>query len=38
MEKIQRQATKMVPALFNLQYEDSLKKLGIYSLAARRPD
>ena len=36
MEKIQRQATKMVPALFNLQYEDRLKKLGIYSLAARR--
>ena len=29
MEKIQRQATKMVPALFNLQYEDRLKKLGI---------
>ena len=25
-----------VPALFNLQYEDRLKKLGIYSLAARR--
>ena len=36
MEKIQRQATKMVPALRHLQYEDRLKKLGIYSLAARR--
>ena len=36
MEKIQRQATKMVPTLRHLQYEDRLKKLGIYSLAARR--
>ena len=36
MEKIQRKATKMVPALRHLQYEDRLKKLGIYSLAARR--
>ena len=35
MEKIQRQATKMVPAIRHLQYEDRLK-LGIYSLAARR--
>ena len=26
MEKIQRQATKMVPALRHLQYEDRLKK------------
>ena len=36
MEKIQRQATKMVPALRHLQYEDRLKKLVIYSLDARR--
>ena len=35
MEKIQRQATKMVPALRHLQYENRLK-IGIYSLAARR--
>ena len=34
MENIQRQATKMVPDLRHLQYEDRLKKLGIYSLAA----
>ena len=36
MEKIQRQATKMVLVLRHLQYEGRLKKLGIYSLAARR--
>ena len=36
MEKIQRQATKMVPALRHLKYEDKLKKLGIYNLVARR--
>ena len=36
MEKIPRQATKMVPTLRHLQYEDRQKKLGIYSLAARR--
>ena len=35
MEKIQRQVTKMVPALRHLQYEYRLK-LRIYSLAARR--
>ena len=38
IEKIQRQATKMVPALRHLQYEDRLKKLGIYSFAEGRPD
>ena len=36
MEKIQRHATKMVPVLRHLQYEDRLKKQGIYSLTARR--
>ena len=36
MEKIQRQGTKMVPALTHLQYEDMLKKPGIYSLTVRR--
>ena len=36
MEKIQRKATKMVPALRHSQYEDMLKKLVIYSLAPRR--
>ena len=36
MEKIQRQSTKMVPALRHLQYEDRLKRLVIYGLAARR--
>ena len=37
MEKIQRQATKMVLVIRHLQYEDRLKNLG-YSLATRRPD
>ena len=36
MEKVQRRATKMVPELKNLQYEDRLQRLGILNLSARR--
>ena len=36
MEKVQRWATKMVPGLKNLQYEDRLQQLGILNLSARR--
>ena len=36
MEKVQRRATKMVPGLKNLQYEDRLQRLGILNLSARR--
>ena len=35
MEKIQRQATKIVPAIRHLQHEHRLK-IAIYSLTARR--
>ena len=36
MEKGQRRATRMVPELKHLKYEDRLKKLDIYHLSARR--
>ena len=36
LEKIQRRATKMVPELKRLPYEDRLKRLGVYALTARR--
>ena len=36
MEKVQRRATRMVPELKHLKYEDRLKKLEIYHLSARR--
>ena len=36
MEKVQRRATRKVPELKHLKYEDRLKKLEIYHLSARR--
>ena len=36
MEKVQRRATKIVPRLKNLQYEDRLQRLGILNPSARR--
>ncbi len=36
LEKVQRRATRLVPALRHLPYGDRLKKLGIYTLSARR--
>ena len=36
LEKIQRSATKLVPSLKKLSYEDRLKKLDITSLEKRR--
>ena len=36
LEKIQRRATKMVPKLRHLSYEDRMKNLGIISLETRR--
>ena len=36
MEKIQRQATKMFPAIETFTIRRQAKKLGIYSLAAMR--
>ena len=36
IENVQRRATKMVPGLHNLQYEDRLKKLKLPSLIYRR--
>jgi len=35
-EKVQRSASKLVPALRNLSYEDRLKKIGILPLEQRR--
>ena len=35
MGKVQRRATKMVPGLKNLQYEDRFQRLGILNLSAR---
>ena len=36
IENVQKRATKMVPGLHNLQYEDRLKKLKLPSLIYRR--
>ena len=35
-EKVQHRATRMVPGLKRLPYEDRLRRLDIYSLTARR--
>ena len=36
LEGIQRRATKMIPSLRNLSYEERLKRLGMFSLRCRR--
>ena len=36
LEKVQRRATKLVPSLRNLPYEDRLRSLNMYSLFCRR--
>ena len=36
LEKVQHRATRMVPGLKRLPYEDKLRRLDIYSLTARR--
>ena len=36
LEKVQHRATRMVPGLKRLPYEDRLRRLDIYSLTAKR--
>ena len=36
LEGVQRRATKMIPSLRNLSYEERLKKLGMFSSRRRR--
>jgi len=36
LEKVQHRATKMVPGLAKLQYEDRLKRMNLPSLAYKR--
>ena len=36
LENIQRRATKMIPSLRDMPYEDRLKKLNLYTLSDRR--
>ena len=36
LERVQRRATKLIPNIRNLSYEDRLKRLGLYTLKTRR--
>ena len=36
LEKVQRRATKMIPNLRNLSYEERLERLGMFSLRHKR--
>ena len=36
LEGVQRRATKMIPSLRNLSYEERLKRLGMFSLRRGR--
>ena len=36
LEGVKRKATKMIPSLRNLSYEERLKRLGMFSLRCRR--
>ena len=35
LEKVQRRATKLIPNIANLSYEDRLKELGMFSVSHR---
>ena len=36
LEEVQRRATKMIPSLRNLSYEEIFKRLGMFSLRRKR--